>query len=405
VNGTENYLAYTQVQLNMPMYANVSRGVREKFAGWQGYGSGSYTGPSNTTSVYMGGNITEKAEWTTQYYLNVSSQYGIVSGNGWADKDSNVTVTLNSNIIGVAAGKRAVLSGWSTGQKQNNITVNVYGPLTVTADWTLQYLVNATTAYGSVAGDGWYTTNATATISPTVLTANATPQQRIEFERWSDGVNQSTRQIKVTAPVFISAVYAKQYFVTLESEDAYNRSIDVSYFSVDGNKTTSGFFAFQDKTYTVNYAYYKGVDLQSSRTISNVAYPQAVVVALPVYNVTVQAIGIFDIPLNASLNVTFKNNTHVTTYLGSGGKLVIPDVPYGYAYGYDDFLGERQGVSLANGGVALSSFITPSILGVIFAAIILIFLIEVLYFREKEKPMHILRQAGEKKPAKRSKKW
>jgi hypothetical protein len=404
-NGTASYLAYTQVQLRMPEYVNISSNERVKFAGWQGSGSGAYTGPSNATSVYMGSNITEKAEWTTQYYVNVSSQYGIVTGGGWEDRNSTAIVSLNSNIIGVAAGERAVLSGWSNGERQKSISFRVYGPVLVTADWIIQYIVNATTSYGSINGNGWYNSNSTATISPTILTVNATRAQRIEFEGWSDGVNQSTRQITVTSPVFISAIYARQYFVTLSPVDAYNRSIGISYFNVDGNNTNAGFFAFQDRTYTVEYAYYKSVELSSGMEIADVAYPQTVAVRLPVYNVTVQAMGIFDIPLNATLNVTFKNNTHITTYLGPAGKLIIPDVPYGYAYGYDDFLGERQGVSLSNGGVAQSSFVTPSIVGAIFVALILIFLIEVLYFREKEKPMHIIRQARTDRPGKKTKKW
>jgi hypothetical protein len=405
VNGTEDYLAYTQVKLSMPMIINITSSKREKFAGWQGTGSGSYTGPLNTTSVYLGSNITERALWITQYYVNATSQYGIVSGGGWSDANSNVSVSLNSNIIGIASGERAVLSGWSNGDKQKNVTVFVYGPITINADWTIQYLVNATTAYGSITGDGWYNANSTDTISPTVLTLNAAPQQRIEFEGWSDGVNQSTRQITITGPVFISAVYAKQYFVTLSSEDAYSRAINASYFSIDGNNVTTGFFAFQNRVYTVSSVYYKNVQLLSNKVIANVAYPQTVQIQLPVYNVTVQAVGIFDIPLNASLNITFKNNTHVATYLGSQGKLVIPDVPYGYAYGYDNFLGERQGVSLSNGGIAQSSFVTPSIVGAIFVALILIFLIEVLYFREKERPVHILKQANANKQSKKSKKW
>jgi hypothetical protein len=385
INSTGNYTAFAAVRIAAPQYINMTPTTRMAFTGWAGTGLGSYTGKSNATTIQMNGNITERAQWSTQYYVNVTSKYGIATGGGWQFKNSTGFVSLDENTVMLGAGKRVVFTGWSNGELSNNFNFVVLSPSNITAQWSMQYMVNGTTPYGNVIGNGWYNANSTATLSLSSPVVNATPTARTAFERWSNGDSNSPLEIKVGSPLLLSAMYSRQYLVNLEGEDAYGKGLNISQFVVNGNNTGAGIFAYPDKVYTVDNAYYKGVWLKSNDTISNVTRSYTNKVALPVYNITIGAYDYLDVPLNTTLNITFWNRTTLNTHLGPTGRIVIKDVPYGYAYGYESFLGELQSVNIAYGGTSTPTFLTPLITASILISIIIIFLIERFYFFEEEK--------------------
>lgn len=69
---------------------NVNPGERKVFAGWQGTGSGSYTGPERQHSVAVNNPIGEVAQWKTQYLVSLNqSNGGMVipsQATGWYDE-------------------------------------------------------------------------------------------------------------------------------------------------------------------------------------------------------------------------------------------------------------------------------------------------------------------------------
>lgn len=70
-------------------------GVRYVFTGWSSQDEGGYVGDENPAGVVMNWDVTETADWETQYYLTVRAEkWGSVTpGSGWLDAGSEVIVT------------------------------------------------------------------------------------------------------------------------------------------------------------------------------------------------------------------------------------------------------------------------------------------------------------------------
>ncbi len=385
ISSKYNYTAYTTVNVSAPTYVTISPGKRAVFAGWIGTGPDSYTGSQPDISVEMVGNTTERALWNIQYYVSVTSPYGTTGGTGWQASNSTDNISVEPTQIGIGTEERVAFDSWDNGAGNSTFQLAVTDPENITAKWTTQYFVNASTPYGKIKGINWYTAGTNATLSVVALVANQTNYERTAFYEWSNGDPQNTISIPVNAPVSVNAIYANQYLVTLKSTDNYGNPINASYFIINGNETSSGFFVFPGRSYTIDSAYYKGTLLQSGIVLSNITEPTTEYMKLPVYNITIGATGFLDKPINASLNITFENNTRLSTYFGPTGSITFHDVPYGYALGAASFSGESKNVTLSNGGTVDVNFITPTIVAVTFIALILIFFTERFYFIRKER--------------------
>ena len=77
-----------------PSIVSGNPGIRYIFAGWSSMNSGGYTGPDDSASVVMYNDITENAEWKTQYHLTVEiGEGGSVSPqSGWYDEGTEVKI-------------------------------------------------------------------------------------------------------------------------------------------------------------------------------------------------------------------------------------------------------------------------------------------------------------------------
>lgn len=373
VTGSGNYIAYSQVSLNAPETVNVSDGTRELFVGWAGSGFGAYTGNLTDTYVTLYGNITETANWERQYYINATTQYGKISGGGWYDSGNVATLSINSNIIMTGPSTRAVFVGWSSNATSNSISVYLDGPKEVHAVWKIQYYLNATSQYGNATGSGWYYANSSATVSlqKTFVPINQT--ERLAFNGWSNGGLDNTINVTVGSPLAISAIFDKQYLVTFVPEDSNGNVISgVGYFNVSGKESGSNHvFLFPNFVYNIEYVYYKGTIVTANHKFS-IDSPTTVAFKVPVYDIVVETRSVFSTPVNASLNITFKNRTNINTYSGSAGSWNFKDVPYGYVTGYAEYFGTRQSINLEYGANSYLTFLTASLIGLIVFGIALI---------------------------------
>ncbi len=89
--GSGWYFSGTSTMISVSDNAtNVNPGERKVFAGWQGTGSGSYTGPERQHSVAVNNPIGEVAQWKTQYLVSLNqSNGGMVipsQATGWYDE-------------------------------------------------------------------------------------------------------------------------------------------------------------------------------------------------------------------------------------------------------------------------------------------------------------------------------
>jgi len=87
--------------------------------------------------------------YRAQYYLNVSSPYGITSGQGWYDSGDTAYARLDIGLVNHGNKTRRVFTNWSDGATGTNyassepITMN--GPKTAVAEWKTQYLLRVLT--------------------------------------------------------------------------------------------------------------------------------------------------------------------------------------------------------------------------------------------------------------------
>ncbi len=374
ISSKVNYLAYSGANITAPSTVYISKGEREVFKGWSGQGSGSYTGTEINATVQMNSNITETAMWQTQYYLNATSQYGQVYGSGWYNSGSVATLSIPRNIVATGSGTREYFNGWSSGQNSTSISIVVSSPTNISAKWLTQYLVNASSTYGKITGTGWYNANSTAHLQLSETNITTGPDSRISFEKWSNGNPNASISLEVTSPEFLEAIFVPQYLTSFYPENAYGEPISVQYFSIEGVNVTNSEYLDANTTYSVSYALYKGVPLQSNYKFS-VSSPQSIYVKLPVYNVELHSASMFGTPVNSSVTAKFKNGTSSTFYLGSNGTKILDNVPYGYIEAEFSYFGITQSAASDNGNPISITMFTPSLIYVIIAGVAIILIV------------------------------
>jgi hypothetical protein len=125
-----------------PTVITISPVERLQFTGWSD--SGSVSGNlSYAVLMDVPRNVT--LSYTTQYYLNVESTYGTVSGSGWYNRGTTATITGSTS-----AGTWPItysLTGWTVNPSTVGVAgqdgtwmVVVNGPYVVQAQWSMDYL-------------------------------------------------------------------------------------------------------------------------------------------------------------------------------------------------------------------------------------------------------------------------
>ncbi|MDE1825825.1 MAG: hypothetical protein KGH61_03970 [Candidatus Micrarchaeota archaeon] len=364
INGTQRYIAYSNVQISAPHIVQLNSTAREVFAGWKGTGIGAYTGTDNSSMIAMNANITETAVWHRQYYFNVSSQFGETYGSGWYTNGTIVDYGASHNISQTSATSREAFSGWSNGNEQRSGYLTLNGSSSIRASWKQQFMVDVQSQYGNVSGAGWYDNGSVAEIGIGFSPINLGEDKRLGFYGWSNGNSSSQFSVLVDRAVLVSAQFRDMYRIDLEPQNAYGTGLgDVTLYvnnrSVDGND-----YFFQGASYQIDYAYYKGVRMRVGYNFS-VSGAQRVNITLPVYNIAVGTRDIFGMPLNSSVALTFSNGTTENGYTGSGGILSVSNAPYGYATGNAMYLGIKQPVNVSQGDGSNLLFLSILDMGII----------------------------------------
>jgi uncharacterized repeat protein (TIGR02543 family) len=134
-----------------PLTVAGDAGTQYVFTGWGGDASGT-TSPSN--AITMNGPKTATANWKTQYYLTMSTNFGSVNPeSGWHDSGS--TVTISATAPSASSGEQYVWNSWTgTGSgnytgTNNQASVTMNDAVTEAASWTHQYYLNVTSPYGT----------------------------------------------------------------------------------------------------------------------------------------------------------------------------------------------------------------------------------------------------------------
>lgn len=161
-----------QLELDSPQMENED--VRYVFESWSNEEDKDhvYTVPSFSESLY--------ANFTTQYFLKVNSDYGNPQGAGWYSKDSSAIYSVAR--YHYFSDTRFAFLKWS-GDCENDTsivdTLIMDSPKEVIADWEKQhYLSVEKSGFGEVEGEDWYKegTEAVFSIDTTDVTAKGDSQ-------------------------------------------------------------------------------------------------------------------------------------------------------------------------------------------------------------------------------------
>ncbi len=366
--GSGYYSTFSDVRFSVPRYVSIGNGTRAAFAGWVGEGPGSYTGPSNSSSVFVSGNISETALWNVQYYVNASSPYGTVSGNGWYSPGTIAAVSINTSIVNLSRGTREVFSGWSNGATSESIDIVVNKPEEVAALWNRQYFLGLSTPYGAARGAGWYNSGSRVNISLSQDYFNQTEYGRIAFYSWSGVYNQSSAQILLNSSVNLTAIFKQQYLAALYPQNAGGQPLHNVTFYLSNGESGTDFMLFSGEKYAVTGAFYKGVKMGLNYFL-NLSSPGSFYIRLPVYNLNISARSLLNAPLNASVYASFSNGSETHMYLGMGGTALLRNVPFGRIYGYMQYGFITEAFSSTGGSNVSLIIITPAIFALIIAVI------------------------------------
>jgi uncharacterized repeat protein (TIGR02543 family) len=188
------------------------------FAQWTGDSSG--TDCTQSAAIVMDAPKTATAQWTTQYYLTVTSTHGDPTGEGWYDSGSTATFSVTTPYAGTA-GTRYVFDDWSGDSTATSASASVTmdAPKSVTAAWTTEYELTVTSPYGSPTGAGWYASSDVATISVTSPSAGTTGTQYV-ISAWSGDSTATTATATVTmnGPKDVTALWTTQHYLTVNSD-------------------------------------------------------------------------------------------------------------------------------------------------------------------------------------------
>ncbi len=376
INSNTSYIALSNIAISAPEMVQVNATARAIFAGWEGSGTGSYTGPLNNVTVLMGSNVTETARWNMQYLVNASSQYGSATGSGWYNLGSPATYGISTNISNISTGARAVFTGWSSGNRNESGSIIVTGPESISAIWQTQYLLSVSSQFGNVTGSGWYANDTLVTVSERVTNVTVSQGERYTFTGWSSGNTSATVSLLLTSPVTMDALFAKQYLVHFITENAYGSQINSSNLYLDSRPVGSTAFINANQGYNLTGAKYEGIQL-SFKSPFFASAPSDIPVKLPVFNVKISSSDLFGLTV-APVYVVSTSNTQNQTYNPQNGTVILDNLPYGYARGTASYLGITQSFSTrGGGGVSLLFFSIANILafGFVAAAIALAYVL------------------------------
>ncbi|MEM2905328.1 MAG: hypothetical protein QW057_06565 [Candidatus Bathyarchaeia archaeon] len=201
------------VTFSIPEASVVQPGARFNFTQWS-------DGSNETArSLFVRGEMNLTAEFTTEYYLSVSSPFGVVSGEGWYRGGANATFSVSA-VQDYGNGTREFFAGWSgdyNGTEPEGVLV-MDGPRNVTALWKTQHLLSLNAGGGIVLGEGWYDSGANVTVeavSPSVVVPD---RSRLLFTGWSGDLNASDPQLSLLmdGPRSLTANWRTQYYLAVD---------------------------------------------------------------------------------------------------------------------------------------------------------------------------------------------
>ncbi|MGC8479220.1 MAG: hypothetical protein ACP5M9_00930 [Candidatus Micrarchaeia archaeon] len=390
-NSILGYVAYSQANINVPNEIYLGNNTRVLFVGWDGTGTGSYTGFSNYSNVYLDQNITEQATWEKQYYVTISSKYGNVTGSGWYSPNQTLIYKLSSNIFYLNNTARVIFAGWNIGGKNLTGITKIAGPINISPIWKNQYYIKINSTINGTNESGWYYKNSTINLSLKKPVLENTPFYRLSFYSWNNGAKTQNLTLRISSPLTIYPIYKKEYLTKFNAINVYGNPIKINNIYLDNNITNDTTYLYSGIKYTINKIIYDGASISLNKSIS-VNSTSSINITMPLYNLSLKTTDLFGIPVNALVNINFYNGTSISEYTGSSGTLLFKNVPYGFATGTVYYGQISTTINAANGVPVKSIFISLLNIVIFILVIVIAGIIFVLASRKmhkKNEELHI----------------
>lgn len=167
-NGSGWYNAGTVAQFSVESPVIEEGNSQYTFTSWTGSGTGSYSGALRESSVVMNNPITQTANWSVKYLLEINSQHGNPFGQGWYAPGTIANFGIDSTTINRSNARYQFLTWTGTGTgsysgANSRATVTVSNPIIEQANWDAEFLVETGSEPAgilSVPGTGWYSQGA-----------------------------------------------------------------------------------------------------------------------------------------------------------------------------------------------------------------------------------------------------
>jgi hypothetical protein len=204
-------------------------------------------GPQGHIITIMGAD-TLTATFTRQYYLTVTSPYGITNGEGWYDEMTDAYAGLDSDVfVVIPNADRFLFSVWGGDAMGSDywqtLPIFMDSPKTAQALWQEQFYLTVMSPYGTPSGEGWYDSGTVAyaglDIDVYVVTPNA---ERWSFDYWGGDTMGSdfsmSDPITMDQPMWAIAEWMQQFYLTVTSP--YGTPWGEGWYNNDGETTYAG---------------------------------------------------------------------------------------------------------------------------------------------------------------------
>ncbi|MFQ6128585.1 MAG: sialidase family protein [Thermoplasmata archaeon] len=208
--------------LDIDVYT-ISADERFVFISWGGDASGSDYSSSNP--ILLDQPKTATASWMRQFLLTIKSDYGIALGGGWYDDGYLSTASLDSGVVTIAEGTRAVFQYWSVDASGEDFSqsepIEMTEPKTARAVWKIQHYLYVNSDYSTISGAGWYDEGNAVIVSASEQCIDGPPGTRYAFDHWSadaTGSNFSaSNPITMDSPKVANATWRTEFYLTVVS--------------------------------------------------------------------------------------------------------------------------------------------------------------------------------------------
>jgi len=195
--------------------------TKKTFKKW----TGNFIGYNPSDSVILNRPKTITAVWDTEYFIELISDYGTTSGQGWYPEGSEVTFSISPIIETIGDTIKHIFIKWRgtgdgsyTGTNYTS-TVILNNPMIEKAEWNIKYFLSTSVEPGNsgtitpASPGNWFNENASVEIS-------ASPKNEYLFSHWSGDIEHDVNPISIIMdkPKKIKAVFGLTKGITIDTK-------------------------------------------------------------------------------------------------------------------------------------------------------------------------------------------